>query len=290
MARGDAERRRRTAPAAGCRAPEAPVPAGPTRSARRRSRSPWPRLRSARPPAAAPRRDRTPRRARALPAAARAARSSRRAPPRSAGSRGEARHGRCGRRRRDPCRNVPFRPCPRPPPPPSASRSGRSSTRSTRSSRTSRRFGCSRCCVALVLFTCYLTLRARASFNILRAAYPTERIRFQRIWGAYFAGYGFNAVIPGARRRRRTPLPHEERDPELELSGRGRELRGGADLRRRDGIADPAVRVHAGRVPEAARLRQAERVRPLLPRSAPPVHAVRPHVPGAWQRWPGSRC
>jgi uncharacterized protein (TIRG00374 family) len=50
--------------------------------------------------------------------------------------------------------------------------------------------------VALVLFTCYLTLRARASFNILRAAYPTERISFQRIWGAYFAGYGFNAVIP----------------------------------------------------------------------------------------------
>jgi uncharacterized membrane protein YbhN (UPF0104 family) len=50
--------------------------------------------------------------------------------------------------------------------------------------------------VALVLFTCYLTLRARASFNILRAAYPTEPIRFQRIWGAYFAGYGFNAVIP----------------------------------------------------------------------------------------------
>jgi uncharacterized membrane protein YbhN (UPF0104 family) len=49
---------------------------------------------------------------------------------------------------------------------------------------------------ALVLFTCYLTLRARASFNVLRAAYPTERISFQRIWGAYFAGYGFNAVIP----------------------------------------------------------------------------------------------
>jgi uncharacterized membrane protein YbhN (UPF0104 family) len=50
--------------------------------------------------------------------------------------------------------------------------------------------------VALLLFTCYLTLRARASFNILRAAYPTEHISFQRIWGAYFAGYGFNAVIP----------------------------------------------------------------------------------------------
>jgi uncharacterized protein (TIRG00374 family) len=50
--------------------------------------------------------------------------------------------------------------------------------------------------VACVLFTAYLTLRARASFNILRAAYPTERFRFQEIWGAYFAGYGFNAVIP----------------------------------------------------------------------------------------------
>src|ERR671915_463905 len=50
--------------------------------------------------------------------------------------------------------------------------------------------------LALLLFTAYLTLRARASFNILRAAYPTERFQFREIWGAYFAGYGFNAVIP----------------------------------------------------------------------------------------------
>ena len=50
--------------------------------------------------------------------------------------------------------------------------------------------------LALVFFTAYLTLRARASFNILRAAYPTEHIRFLNIWGSYFAGYGFNAVIP----------------------------------------------------------------------------------------------
>ena len=47
-----------------------------------------------------------------------------------------------------------------------------------------------------MLFGIYLTLRARASFNILRAAYPTETFRFLDIWGAYFAGYGFNAVIP----------------------------------------------------------------------------------------------
>ena len=50
--------------------------------------------------------------------------------------------------------------------------------------------------LALALFTVYLTLRARASYNILRAAYPTERFRFLEIWGAYFAGYGFNTVIP----------------------------------------------------------------------------------------------
>jgi uncharacterized membrane protein YbhN (UPF0104 family) len=50
--------------------------------------------------------------------------------------------------------------------------------------------------LALALFTAYLTLRARASFNILRAAYPDEHFNFREIWGAYFAGYGFNAVIP----------------------------------------------------------------------------------------------
>jgi uncharacterized membrane protein YbhN (UPF0104 family) len=50
--------------------------------------------------------------------------------------------------------------------------------------------------LALASFGIYLTLRARASFNILRAAYPGERIEFKRIWGAYFAGYGFNSVVP----------------------------------------------------------------------------------------------
>ena len=50
--------------------------------------------------------------------------------------------------------------------------------------------------LALVLFTVYLTLRARASLHILRAAYPDAKIEFKRVWGAYFAGYGFNSVIP----------------------------------------------------------------------------------------------
>jgi uncharacterized membrane protein YbhN (UPF0104 family) len=50
--------------------------------------------------------------------------------------------------------------------------------------------------IGLAAFAIYLTLRARASFNILRAAYPGERIEFRRIWGAYMAGYGFNSVVP----------------------------------------------------------------------------------------------
>src|SRR3954467_15534672 len=50
--------------------------------------------------------------------------------------------------------------------------------------------------LALAAFTAYLTLRSRASFNILRAAYPDQQFRWLHIWGAYFAGYGFNSVIP----------------------------------------------------------------------------------------------
>jgi glycosyltransferase 2 family protein len=50
--------------------------------------------------------------------------------------------------------------------------------------------------LGLVFFLAYLTLRARASFHILRAAFPDSRFEFRRIWGAYFAGYGFNSVVP----------------------------------------------------------------------------------------------
>lgn len=45
-------------------------------------------------------------------------------------------------------------------------------------------------------FVVYLTLRARAFFHTLRAAYPAEPFQFRRIWGAYIASYGFNNVIP----------------------------------------------------------------------------------------------
>jgi uncharacterized protein (TIRG00374 family) len=50
--------------------------------------------------------------------------------------------------------------------------------------------------LGLLAFFVYLTFRARASYNILRAAYPETRIGFREIWAAYWAGYGFNNVIP----------------------------------------------------------------------------------------------
>ena len=50
--------------------------------------------------------------------------------------------------------------------------------------------------IGLLAFIGYLTVRSRAYFHVLRAAYPAERIQWRRIWGAYIAAYGFNNVIP----------------------------------------------------------------------------------------------
>ncbi len=50
--------------------------------------------------------------------------------------------------------------------------------------------------IGAVAFVVYLTLRSRAFYNTLCAAYPSERVQFRRVWGAYIAAYGFNNVIP----------------------------------------------------------------------------------------------
>jgi uncharacterized membrane protein YbhN (UPF0104 family) len=50
--------------------------------------------------------------------------------------------------------------------------------------------------VGLLCFGVYLSIRSRAFYNVLRAAYPTEPIEFKRIWGAYIAAYGFNNIVP----------------------------------------------------------------------------------------------
>jgi uncharacterized membrane protein YbhN (UPF0104 family) len=50
--------------------------------------------------------------------------------------------------------------------------------------------------LGLVVFIAYLSVRSRAYFHVLRAAYPDQRFEFRRIWGAYMAAYGFNNVVP----------------------------------------------------------------------------------------------
>lgn len=50
--------------------------------------------------------------------------------------------------------------------------------------------------LGLLFFGIYLSLRSRAYFNVLRAAYPDAHIRWRDIWGAYVAAYGFNNVVP----------------------------------------------------------------------------------------------
>jgi uncharacterized protein (TIRG00374 family) len=50
--------------------------------------------------------------------------------------------------------------------------------------------------LGLVFFGLNLTVRSRAFFNTLRAAYPAVSFQWRRIWGAYFAAVGFNNVVP----------------------------------------------------------------------------------------------
>jgi glycosyltransferase 2 family protein len=50
--------------------------------------------------------------------------------------------------------------------------------------------------LGLAFFGLNLTLRSRAYFNSLRAAYPAVSFQWRRIWGAYVAAVGFNNVVP----------------------------------------------------------------------------------------------
>src|SRR3954454_12875186 len=50
--------------------------------------------------------------------------------------------------------------------------------------------------IGLLCYGIYLTIRSRASYHVLRAAYPNEDFRWREIWGAFLAGYGVNAVLP----------------------------------------------------------------------------------------------
>lgn len=50
--------------------------------------------------------------------------------------------------------------------------------------------------LGLAFFGLNLTLRSRAFFHSLRAAYPAVAFGWRRIWGAYMAAVGFNNVVP----------------------------------------------------------------------------------------------
>jgi glycosyltransferase 2 family protein len=50
--------------------------------------------------------------------------------------------------------------------------------------------------LALLCYAAYLTLRSRALFNAVQAAYPIEHVRWREVWGAYVAGVGINQVFP----------------------------------------------------------------------------------------------
>ncbi|HUA73637.1 MAG TPA: lysylphosphatidylglycerol synthase transmembrane domain-containing protein [Solirubrobacteraceae bacterium] len=50
--------------------------------------------------------------------------------------------------------------------------------------------------LGLLCFGLNLTLRSRAFFHSLRAAYPSVRFQWRRVWGAYWAAVGFNNVVP----------------------------------------------------------------------------------------------
>jgi uncharacterized protein (TIRG00374 family) len=50
--------------------------------------------------------------------------------------------------------------------------------------------------LGMIFFGLNLTIRSRAFFHSLRAAYPAVRFQWRRIWGAYFAAVGFNNVVP----------------------------------------------------------------------------------------------
>jgi uncharacterized protein (TIRG00374 family) len=50
--------------------------------------------------------------------------------------------------------------------------------------------------LGLLFFGANLTLRSRAFFNSLRAAYPATPFQWRRVWGAYFAAVGFNNTVP----------------------------------------------------------------------------------------------
>ena len=129
--------------------------------------------------------------------------------------------------------------------------------------------------LGLALYGLALTARSRGSYNVLKAAYPDEKFRFLPVWGAYVAAYGANAVFPARPGDIVRLFLLKRTVPELALPDAVRELPGREHLRLGGGDPRADLRLHPGRVPEAAGLLQARRLRPVVLRRPPAVHAVR---------------
>jgi uncharacterized membrane protein YbhN (UPF0104 family) len=50
--------------------------------------------------------------------------------------------------------------------------------------------------IGLLAYAAYLTLRSRALWVAVKAAYPRSRVRWRDVWGAYMVGYAVNNVFP----------------------------------------------------------------------------------------------
>jgi len=50
--------------------------------------------------------------------------------------------------------------------------------------------------LGLALYSLYLLLRSRALWGAVQTAYPSVRVRWRDIWGAYMVGYAINNVFP----------------------------------------------------------------------------------------------
>ena len=97
-----------------------------------------------------------------------------------------------------------------------------------------------------VAFIAYLTLRARASFNILRAAYPGRALRVPAHLGRLLRRLRLQRGRPGARRRRRPAVPDQDARSRTRATRRWRRASSVEfvfDLY--DGGPDARVRVHA---------------------------------------------
>ncbi len=110
---------------------------------------------------------------------------------------------------------------------------GTSSTRSEASSTASPRSSLIPLLLGMAAFVGYLSLRAKALHNTLRAAYPDEEIPYRLDLGRLHRRLRLQQRRPRSRRRRHQALPRQDVGAELALSGGRGHVRRRADLRSR---------------------------------------------------------